>query len=116
MGFEVEVVQFKCFEPSSYQEYVTRQIYRTDSAGEKVHILLQFSASQMLSVVVYRQTEGPTGPLIASSNPEYLSANDGKKLTVKFWKNNTLCFLCTSLEVSQCEIIVSLFKKINVDL
>lgn len=25
-----------------------------------------------------RQTEGPTGPLIASSNPEYLSANDGK--------------------------------------
>lgn len=26
----------------------------------------------------YRQTEGPTGPLIASSNPEYLSANDGK--------------------------------------
>uniref|UniRef100_A0A8C4FGT1 Tyrosine-protein kinase receptor n=1 Tax=Dicentrarchus labrax TaxID=13489 RepID=A0A8C4FGT1_DICLA len=24
----------------------------------------------------YRQTEGPTGPLIASSNPEYLSAND----------------------------------------
>ena len=25
-----------------------------------------------------RQTEGPTGPLIASSNPEYISANDGK--------------------------------------
>uniref|UniRef100_A0A8D2ZU03 Tyrosine-protein kinase receptor n=1 Tax=Scophthalmus maximus TaxID=52904 RepID=A0A8D2ZU03_SCOMX len=24
----------------------------------------------------YRQTEGPTGPLIASSNPEYISAND----------------------------------------
>lgn len=29
-----------------------------------------------------RQTEGPTGPLIASSNPEYLSANDGKILDV----------------------------------
>lgn len=26
----------------------------------------------------YRQSEGPTGPLIASSNPEYISANDGK--------------------------------------
>uniref|UniRef100_A0A671YVD5 Tyrosine-protein kinase receptor n=1 Tax=Sparus aurata TaxID=8175 RepID=A0A671YVD5_SPAAU len=30
----------------------------------------------------YRQTEGPTGPLIASSNPEYLSANDGKSMYV----------------------------------
>lgn len=25
-----------------------------------------------------RQTEGPTGPLYASSNPEYLSASDGE--------------------------------------
>lgn len=34
-------------------------------------------------LLYYRQTEGPTGPLIASSNPEYLSANDGKKRTQK---------------------------------
>lgn len=27
----------------------------------------------------FRQAEGPTGPLIASSNPEYISANDGKR-------------------------------------
>ncbi len=31
-----------------------------------------------LMIFSLRQTEGPTGPLIASSNPEYLSANDGK--------------------------------------
>lgn len=27
---------------------------------------------------LFRQTEGPTGPLYASSNPEYLSASDGE--------------------------------------
>ncbi len=31
-----------------------------------------------LNIFSLRQTEGPTGPLIASSNPEYISANDGK--------------------------------------
>uniref|UniRef100_A0A8C5AFH3 Tyrosine-protein kinase receptor n=1 Tax=Gadus morhua TaxID=8049 RepID=A0A8C5AFH3_GADMO len=33
-------------------------------------------SSPYLSFCSSRQTEGPTGPLIASSNPEYISAND----------------------------------------
>uniref|UniRef100_A0A8C1MNK9 Tyrosine-protein kinase receptor n=1 Tax=Cyprinus carpio TaxID=7962 RepID=A0A8C1MNK9_CYPCA len=42
-------------------------------------ILATMVSNTMLSCInifSLRQTEGPTGPLIASSNPEYLSAND----------------------------------------
>uniref|UniRef100_A0A8C1MKR3 Tyrosine-protein kinase receptor n=1 Tax=Cyprinus carpio TaxID=7962 RepID=A0A8C1MKR3_CYPCA len=39
-------------------------------------IVLLFLASTVFIVLRKKQTEGPTGPLIASSNPEYLSAND----------------------------------------
>ncbi|XP_048038678.1 insulin receptor b [Megalobrama amblycephala] len=39
-------------------------------------IVLLFLASTVFIVLKKKQTEGPTGPLIASSNPEYLSAND----------------------------------------
>uniref|UniRef100_A0A8C4GV38 Tyrosine-protein kinase receptor n=1 Tax=Dicentrarchus labrax TaxID=13489 RepID=A0A8C4GV38_DICLA len=39
-------------------------------------ILLLFVGGGVFVILKKRQTEGPTGPLIASSNPEYLSAND----------------------------------------
>uniref|UniRef100_A0A667Y3Z9 Tyrosine-protein kinase receptor n=1 Tax=Myripristis murdjan TaxID=586833 RepID=A0A667Y3Z9_9TELE len=39
-------------------------------------ILLLFVGGGVFMIFKKRQTEGPTGPLIASSNPEYLSAND----------------------------------------
>ncbi|XP_073699705.1 insulin-like growth factor 1 receptor [Garra rufa] len=39
-------------------------------------IVLLFLASTVFIVLRKKQTEGPTGPLIASSNPEYISAND----------------------------------------
>uniref|UniRef100_H3C1B3 Tyrosine-protein kinase receptor n=1 Tax=Tetraodon nigroviridis TaxID=99883 RepID=H3C1B3_TETNG len=39
-------------------------------------ILLLFVGVGVFVVFKKKQTEGPTGPLIASSNPEYLSAND----------------------------------------
>ncbi|KAM8888379.1 insulin receptor b [Synchiropus picturatus] len=39
-------------------------------------ILLLFVGGGVFVVLKKKQTEGPTGPLIASSNPEYLSAND----------------------------------------
>ncbi|XP_062306973.1 insulin receptor-like [Osmerus eperlanus] len=39
-------------------------------------ILLMFVGGGVFYVFKKKQTEGPTGPLIASSNPEYLSAND----------------------------------------
>nr|XP_055074554.1 insulin receptor b [Misgurnus anguillicaudatus] len=39
-------------------------------------IVLLILASTVVFVLRKKQTEGPTGPLIASSNPEYLSAND----------------------------------------
>uniref|UniRef100_A0A8D3C1B7 Tyrosine-protein kinase receptor n=1 Tax=Scophthalmus maximus TaxID=52904 RepID=A0A8D3C1B7_SCOMX len=35
-----------------------------------------FQRLRFFLCLCYRQTEGPTGPLIASSNPEYISAND----------------------------------------
>ncbi|XP_057182404.1 insulin receptor b [Triplophysa rosa] len=41
-----------------------------------VIFVLLFLASTVFIVLRKKQTEGPTGPLIASSNPEYLSAND----------------------------------------
>uniref|UniRef100_A0A6Q2X2L3 Tyrosine-protein kinase receptor n=1 Tax=Esox lucius TaxID=8010 RepID=A0A6Q2X2L3_ESOLU len=39
-------------------------------------ILLLVVGSAVFLFLKKKQTEGPTGPLIASSNPEYLSAND----------------------------------------
>ncbi|KAK2835511.1 hypothetical protein Q5P01_015995 [Channa striata] len=39
-------------------------------------ILLLFVGGGVFWILKKRQTEGPTGPLIASSNPEYISAND----------------------------------------
>ncbi|XP_056235252.1 insulin receptor b [Seriola aureovittata] len=39
-------------------------------------ILLLFVGGGVFWIFKKRQTEGPTGPLIASSNPEYISAND----------------------------------------
>ncbi|XP_029004833.1 insulin receptor b [Betta splendens] len=39
-------------------------------------ILLLFVGGGVVWMLKKRQTEGPTGPLIASSNPEYISAND----------------------------------------
>ncbi|XP_051981156.1 insulin receptor-like, partial [Xyrauchen texanus] len=39
-------------------------------------IVLLFLACTVVIVLKKKQTEGPTGPLIASSNPEYISAND----------------------------------------
>ncbi|XP_034035735.1 insulin receptor b [Thalassophryne amazonica] len=39
-------------------------------------ILLLMVGGVVFTVIKKRQREGPTGPLIASSNPEYLSAND----------------------------------------
>ncbi|KAM3876410.1 insulin receptor b [Diretmus argenteus] len=39
-------------------------------------ILLLFVGGGVFMIFKKKQTEGPTGPLIASSNPEYLSAND----------------------------------------
>ncbi|CAB1323807.1 unnamed protein product [Coregonus sp. 'balchen'] len=39
-------------------------------------ILLLFVGGGVFMVYKKKQTEGPTGPLIASSNPEYLSASD----------------------------------------
>ncbi|KAK2869300.1 hypothetical protein Q7C36_001171 [Tachysurus vachellii] len=39
-------------------------------------ILFCFVGSIVCVVLRKKQTEGPTGPLIASSNPEYISAND----------------------------------------
>lgn len=42
-----------------------------------------------------RQTEGPTGPLIASSNPEYLSANDGKNFGILFLYSRKHFFFLT---------------------
>ncbi|KAG9350665.1 hypothetical protein JZ751_024554 [Albula glossodonta] len=39
-------------------------------------ILLLFVGGCVFMVFKKKQTEGPTGPLYASSNPEYLSAND----------------------------------------
>ncbi|TMS20147.1 Insulin receptor, partial [Larimichthys crocea] len=39
-------------------------------------IMLLFVGGGVFVIFKKRQTEGPTGPLIASSNPEYLSAND----------------------------------------
>ncbi|XP_066552011.1 insulin receptor b [Amia ocellicauda] len=39
-------------------------------------ILIGIVAAGVFMVVKKKQTEGPTGPLYASSNPEYLSAND----------------------------------------
>uniref|UniRef100_A0A7N8Y4L7 Tyrosine-protein kinase receptor n=1 Tax=Mastacembelus armatus TaxID=205130 RepID=A0A7N8Y4L7_9TELE len=39
-------------------------------------ILLLFVGGGVFLFYKKRQTEGPTGPLIASSNPEYISAND----------------------------------------
>uniref|UniRef100_A0AAQ4PR90 Tyrosine-protein kinase receptor n=1 Tax=Gasterosteus aculeatus aculeatus TaxID=481459 RepID=A0AAQ4PR90_GASAC len=41
----------------------------------RFHCLTVFSVSCFM-LLCYRQTEGPTGPLIASSNPEYISTND----------------------------------------
>ncbi|KAF3690899.1 Insulin receptor [Channa argus] len=38
--------------------------------------LLLFLGGGCFWILKKRQTEGPTGPLIASSNPEYISAND----------------------------------------
>lgn len=29
--------------------------------------------------IPFSQTQGPSGPIYASSNPEYLSANDGEQ-------------------------------------
>lgn len=34
--------------------------------------------NRVVYVFFYRDAEGPTGPLYASSNPEYLSASEGK--------------------------------------
>ncbi|XP_010792579.1 insulin receptor-like [Notothenia coriiceps] len=42
-------------------------------------ILLLFVGGGVLVIFKKRQTEGPTGPLIASSNPEYISTTDGEK-------------------------------------
>ncbi|XP_058495075.1 insulin receptor b [Solea solea] len=39
-------------------------------------ILLLFVGGGVFWIFKMKQTEGPTGPLIASSNPEYISAND----------------------------------------
>ncbi|KAM9460613.1 insulin receptor b [Clarias gariepinus] len=39
-------------------------------------ILTLFVGSAVCFILRKKQTEGPTGPLIASSNPEYISAND----------------------------------------
>uniref|UniRef100_A0A673BMQ8 Tyrosine-protein kinase receptor n=1 Tax=Sphaeramia orbicularis TaxID=375764 RepID=A0A673BMQ8_9TELE len=39
-------------------------------------ILLLFVGGGVFVILKKRQTEGPTGPLIASSNPEYISTND----------------------------------------
>ncbi|XP_015220966.1 insulin receptor b isoform X1 [Lepisosteus oculatus] len=39
-------------------------------------VLILVVAGAVFMVVRKKQTEGPTGPLYASSNPEYLSAND----------------------------------------
>ncbi|KAI4890126.1 hypothetical protein NFI96_004988 [Prochilodus magdalenae] len=39
-------------------------------------LILLFIAAGAFVVFRKKQTEGPTGPLIASSNPEYISAND----------------------------------------
>uniref|UniRef100_A0AAQ4PTU2 Tyrosine-protein kinase receptor n=1 Tax=Gasterosteus aculeatus aculeatus TaxID=481459 RepID=A0AAQ4PTU2_GASAC len=39
-------------------------------------ILLLFIGGGVFVILKKRQTEGPTGPLIASSNPEYISTND----------------------------------------
>ncbi|XP_062251588.1 insulin receptor b [Platichthys flesus] len=39
-------------------------------------VLLLFVGAGALWLIKKRHTEGPTGPLIASSNPEYISAND----------------------------------------
>uniref|UniRef100_A0A8C2K8M2 Tyrosine-protein kinase receptor n=1 Tax=Cyprinus carpio TaxID=7962 RepID=A0A8C2K8M2_CYPCA len=39
-------------------------------------ILATMTMLSCINIFSLRQTEGPTGPLIASSNPEYLSAND----------------------------------------
>uniref|UniRef100_A0A4W4FJV4 Tyrosine-protein kinase receptor n=1 Tax=Electrophorus electricus TaxID=8005 RepID=A0A4W4FJV4_ELEEL len=47
--------------------------YMPDS--ELVH-MFGMNADALSLVCPSRQTEGPTGPLIASSNPEYISAND----------------------------------------
>lgn len=44
-----------------------------------------------------RQTEGPTGPLYASSNPEYLSASDGKSKE-GFWALFKVGFLWLPFE------------------
>uniref|UniRef100_A0A8C1MLN3 Tyrosine-protein kinase receptor n=1 Tax=Cyprinus carpio TaxID=7962 RepID=A0A8C1MLN3_CYPCA len=47
----------------------------------KLHYIYKIFAAILtmlscINIFSLRQTEGPTGPLIASSNPEYLSAND----------------------------------------
>lgn len=87
VGLEVESVQFEHFGNSCYQEYVTEQTNSTDYArmsGQTGEIsrYYSFQCLRCFLWLCYRQTEGPTGPLIASSNPEYLSANDGKKSSV----------------------------------
>uniref|UniRef100_A0A8D3D8J2 Tyrosine-protein kinase receptor n=1 Tax=Scophthalmus maximus TaxID=52904 RepID=A0A8D3D8J2_SCOMX len=45
-------------------------------SGVICFILLLFVGGGVFWIFKKKQTEGPTGPLIASSNPEYISAND----------------------------------------
>lgn len=44
-----------------------------------------------------RQTEGPTGPLYASSNPEYISASDGES-SEGFLQYLILCMLIRAVQ------------------
>lgn len=68
------------FEPSIFRSNSTT---KSDSA-QRPHRIRERSNVGVSDdlCVCYRQIEGPTGPLIASSNPEYLSANDGRKTVI----------------------------------
>lgn len=62
---------------------------KSGHTGVSSHHITVFSVSVLC--LCYRQTEGPTGPLIASSNPEYLSANDGKKSIITKQLGGAIC-------------------------
>lgn len=62
------------------------------------HTVLNYIYSQVecvLASLFFSQTQGPSGPIYASSNPEYLSANDGKKK-----KDSTICSVCIHQQIS----------------
>lgn len=62
------------------------------------HWVLNYIHCRVKCVLVslfFSQTQGPSGHIYASSNPEYLSANDGEKKK----KDSTICSVCIHQQI-----------------